>query len=184
MGLSAALSFFSSTQSQKDWCYRFICPDCKRGRENGYRERRIAECRIAVSLSATNSALDTGMHLCCSLKVEEQVPRSLLHTQPLYNVERVLEWSNKQMQTSSWYERWQCGVANLLIFWIVIWHIFLFSNNKQLKPLLLIKSLQEKNAKDIICCNEIQHISMPILMEPFLLLFFLYWEKVSTSTHS
>lgn len=48
-------------------------------------------------------------------------------------------------------------------------HFFIISNNKQLKHLLLIKSLQEKNAKDIICFNEIHHVSVPILLEPFLL---------------
>lgn len=66
------------TKPKRIWCYRSICPHCKRGRENGYRERKI-ECRIAVSLLAPKSALGTGVYLSDSTRVEEQVPKSLLH---------------------------------------------------------------------------------------------------------
>lgn len=70
--------FLHYTKPKRIWCYRSICPHCKRGRENGYGECKI-ECRIAVSLWATKSALGTGVHLSDSRRVEEQVPKSLLH---------------------------------------------------------------------------------------------------------
>lgn len=70
--------FQHNTKPKTIWGYRFICPRWKWERENGYREHKI-ECRIAVSLSATRSALGTEMYLCYSMWMEEQVPRSLVH---------------------------------------------------------------------------------------------------------